>query len=248
MNLADLSAKDVLDENGLAEYEAGINFFFSELVELNTFLYLAEKIMQFPFNLFASGENTVFFSMVLKSFHDAIVLSITRLVTDQGKDWFTLNVFKNKVRELIKPEFKNQFDERLRRARFDKEVDSLLKKTRDLRVNRIAHTSNAFILSSIPLYRLSMNELSELRNALNFLLNTISFNTEYVMLPMSYNQIDTGGQPDIEEILDCLARNSHVLNLPENSLEEWRHSRLYLSEGDLSFLNQYRRKFNLPEV
>ena len=102
MSMSELNANDVMEENGLNEYEAGMQFFYSELVDLNTILYLAEKIVQFPFDLFAHRDNTIFFDMVMRSFHDSVLLITTRLVTDQAGDLFTLLRFKNKIRALIR--------------------------------------------------------------------------------------------------------------------------------------------------
>ena len=82
-----------------------MGFFFSELVDLNTIIYLAEQIVAFPFDLFASRDNQTFFSVVMASFYDSAILTITRLATDQKGDLFTLARFKNKVRDLVKEEY-----------------------------------------------------------------------------------------------------------------------------------------------
>jgi hypothetical protein len=43
-DLHNLDPKMVLREDALEEYDAGIGFFFSELVDLNTIIFLAEQI------------------------------------------------------------------------------------------------------------------------------------------------------------------------------------------------------------
>src|SRR6266480_5140676 len=126
MNISELSPKDVLEETALEEYDDGIGFFFSELVQLNTIIYLAEQIIRFPFDLFVPRDNQLFFTMVMDSFYDSAILTITRLVTDQKGDLYTLHRFKHRVRGLVKPEFKIAFDSRLRNARFDKDLRTLL--------------------------------------------------------------------------------------------------------------------------
>ncbi len=79
-----LGPTDVLQDGTFEEYEAGMGFFFSELVNLNTIIYLAEQIVAFPFDLFASRDDQRFFSVVMASFYDSAVLTVTRLATDQG--------------------------------------------------------------------------------------------------------------------------------------------------------------------
>ena len=99
MNISDTSPKDILEEGAFEGYDKGIGIFFSELVQLNAILYLAEKIVNFPFDLFAGRDNTIFFTIVMDSFYDSAIFTITRLTTDQKGDLFTLPRFKNRVRE-----------------------------------------------------------------------------------------------------------------------------------------------------
>ena len=253
MDISNLSAKDVLTEASLGEYEAGMEHFYFELVELNTIIYLAEQIVDFPFELFAHPDKTIFFSVLMRSFHDSVILTITRSATDQAGDLYTLPRFKNWVRDSIKPEFKDALDIRLRNARFDKGVRNLLERARELRVHRIAHTTRDFVSGSINLSRPNISELKELRDALNSLLDALSFNVEHMMLPIPYDPnvshpAGSNHKTDIEEILDRIARDSYILNMPEKNPERWRYRRASLNGDKLKILNQYRRKFNLPET
>ncbi|MDQ3584765.1 MAG: hypothetical protein M3407_03230 [Acidobacteriota bacterium] len=253
MGILNLSAKNVLEESGLHEYEAGMGFFYSELVELNTILYLAEQIVQFPFDLFTHRDDIIFFTIVMGSFHDSAILIITRLATDQAGDLFTLPRFKNRVRDWVKSKFKDAFDVRLREARFEAGVKSLFEKARELRRHRIAHTTQEFISGGVKLSRPNISELKELRDALNSLLDALSFNVEHMMLPIPYDPrvihpVESNHKTDIEKILDRIAKDSHILNMPEKNPERWRYRRSNLSEDKLKILNQYRRKFNLPEA
>ena len=73
------------------------------------------------------------------------------------------------------------------------------------------------------------------------------------MLPMQYSTrvvhpqgVDS--RTDIERILDAIARESPILNLPEQHADYWSIYREGLSERDLEMLNSYRTKFNLTKV
>jgi hypothetical protein len=250
MDITKLNAKDILEETRFNEYEAGMGFFFSELVELNTIIYLAEAIIEFPFDLFVGSDNTIFFGVVMRSFHNSVIITITRLATDIAGDLHTLPHFKTWVRDSMKPEFKSLFEDRLRTARFDHEVRRLLRKAKGLRDNRIAHTTQDFVSGSVTVYRPSISELRTMRNALNSLLDALSFNVEYIMLPIPYSANITPKRPtDIEEILDCIAKNSHLLNMPERYPERWSKRRAKLEKEDkLTIFNGYRRKFGLSET
>ena len=249
VDFSQLSARDVLADSGFEEYDAGTGFFFSELVELNTIIYLAEQILVFPFDLFVSRDDQTFFSMVMHSFHDSAILTITRLAADQAGDLFTLPRFKNRVRDLIKPEYKAAFDARLKEARFDSEAKTLLSKAKELRNHRISHTTRDFVAGNIQLFRPSISELRELRDALNSLLDALAFNVEYSMLPIPYNPGVLPRQTtDIESSLDGIAKNSFFLNMPERYPERWKYRRPSLNGDKLRLFNEYRRKFGLLEV
>ncbi|SRR6266481_10077370 len=65
MDISQLNPKDVLEDGAFEEYDAGMGFLFSDLVDLNTIIYLAEQIIAFPFDLFVSPDDQTFFSMVM---------------------------------------------------------------------------------------------------------------------------------------------------------------------------------------
>lgn len=252
MGIPGLQAKDILAEAGLGEYEKGMNFFYSELVKLNIILYLAECIINFPFNLFVFQDRTIFFTMVMQSFYDSAILIITRLATDRKGDPYTLRRFKNRVRELVKPEFKTLFEASLKKARFDATVRDLLNRAKQLR-DRIAHTTQDWILGKERISRLNIPELQALRNALNSLLDALSFEVKYNMLPLAYGPrvLPASGdkeKTDIEELLDCIARNSRLLNMPETHPDRWSRRRARLTGDQIKQVNHYRRKFNLSQV
>jgi len=70
---------------------------------------------------------------------------------------------------------------------------------------------------------------------------------EYAPNEMFINRPDNIS--DIEEILLMLARESNLLNMPEEKSECWRHFKENkISSKELAILNDYREKFGLPEV
>lgn len=253
MDISTLSAKDVLKNEGVKEYKDGMSFFYSELVELNTILYFNEQIVRFPFDLFVNPEDPIFFSIVIKCFRNSTILLVTRLATDQNENLFTLLSFKNKVRDWIRPEFREAFDLRLKTTRFDQTVKNLFDRAKNLRVHSIAHTSKEFVSGNIKLARLNIPELKKLSDALKCILDALSFNVEYMMLPIEYDlkithPLGTNYKTDIEKILDGIAMDSYILNMAEKNDEGWLHKRATMNEQELNILNKYGCKFNLPEM
>jgi hypothetical protein len=252
-NLSTFDAKNLLIEGALPEYEQGMKFFYLQLVRLNTTIYIVDQILNIQLDLFVELDKTVFFKTVVRNFFDAGLLVITRLATDQGDDKYTLIRFKNRVRELMKPEYANLFDERLRKSRFDKRTIAMLERAKRLRNERVGHTAQDVVLGISEGTRLSYSELRSLRDALNSLLAAISFNVDHLMLPVPYDprvQHPAGSnhETDIEELLDFVAMKSPWLNLPEKNPNKWKYQRARLTEDQISQINHYRRKLGLPEA
>jgi hypothetical protein len=113
-------------------------FFRDQLLELHTNTYLLEQILFFPIKLFV-GPDAFFFRQVIINFFDMSVLIIVKLTKDQGPGVYTLESFKNKVRQSVKPEYQTSFQERLRTQRFDQRTRALFEKAKRLRDQQIAH-------------------------------------------------------------------------------------------------------------
>jgi hypothetical protein len=244
--------EDVLESAALAEYQRGMSFFHLELASLNTILYLAEKIIEFPWNLLGRPEEN-FFNSVMKSFHESAVLIVTRLSSDQGMDPFTLPRFKNRVREWVKQAMRNEFDDHMKAARFDKTIETIVEKARDLRNHRYAHTAADFVAGKVKLYVPTLAELTKVKNALETLFAELSFDVEHGMLPLDYDpRVIHGGSrshtTDIEELLDSVAKNSYFFNMPEANANAWQFARTQLTAKDLAKLNSYRLRFGMPQV
>lgn len=254
MDFSKLGAKEVLIDDVLPEYERGMDFFYLEqLVPLNASIYIIERVLQFPFELFVNPEDTVFFRLLIDNFYTAGLLTITKLATDSGKDLYTILQFKNWVAQQVRAEFREDFHKYLKQAKFDKKTRDMFERARELRNTSGAHIKRDLVLGNLEQDRLSFAELKALRDALNSLLEILSFDRGHLMLPIPYHSdvmhpagIDS--RSDIERILDSLAKDSHILNLPEKNPDHWAAFRKNLSEVNLEAINKYRAKFGLPEV
>jgi hypothetical protein len=252
MDFSQLRANDVLMENAVAEYQRGMRFFYlDQLVPLNASIYIMEQILRFPLGLFTKPGQSLFLPLVVTNFSQAVLLTITRLATDKGGDLFTLLQFKNWVYSKVKPEYRTEFGQYLRRTRFDEETKALFRKARRVRDSQIAHIKTDVHFSEEDL--LAFEELKALRDSLNSILGVLSFGTGHMMLPVPYSPEvihpkGTDTRSDIEKILDAIARDSVILNLPETQPHHWAVFRDNLSEQDIRVLNGFRARFNLPEV
>jgi hypothetical protein len=253
MTFTQLSAHNVLAEGSLPEYERGMEFFYRELVFLNTDIFIVEQILRFPLSLFATQDNTIFFGRVVDNFLNSGLLIVTKIATDNGPDLYTIRGFRNRLFQLVRPEYQTDFRDILRQSRFDQNTEDILGRARELRNGRIAHATQALAFQIPEQDRIDFAELVQLRDALNAQLDALSFNTEHMMLPIPYNsrvERRAGGNhsTDIEEVLDAIARNSTLLNMPEQEPQDWSFQRAALTGSQINHLNHYRRKFKLSEV
>jgi hypothetical protein len=252
IDLSSLDAKEVIREDDFSEYDKGMEFFFLQLVRLNETIFIADQIVKAPLH-FVEPNKKVFFNVVLRNFFDAGLLIITRLATDQGKDLYTLTHFKNRVRELVRPEYVGAFTEKLKRNKFDTRTAALLERARNLRDERVGHTIRDVALGEADGAHLDFSELKSLRDALNLLLKALSFNADHMMLPIPYDPRvqhpkRNNYKTDIEELLDYIISNSVLLNAPERNPALWEQCRTGFAENDVELINRYRKKYGLSSV
>ena len=253
---ADTEASIILNAGALTEYEQGMAFLYHFLVELNVNIYLVEQILRFPLKLFLIeevAEKNIFLSHFIDNTMYMSILSITRLVADDTSDVFTIPTFQQNLLKNIRPEYQAAYKERLRDNRFsDPQIRSIRDRAKVFRNKRLAHLTQDFFREAyddtIERTHIYFPEIKDLCEKLNQCFSNLGFGREYRMLPTCYSSDRPGYKSDIEEILDGIAKNSHILSLPETSPERWQIVRSTLTQGDLRQLNQYRKKFNMPDV
>lgn len=244
----------VLQEDKLGEYNRGMHIFHNRLIELHLNVYVLEKLVDFPLHLFL-GPDLFFFRQVrLNCFH-ASILIVTSLLTDRGDGVCTLLMFRDRLsRDLLKPEYRTAFLRNLQTIRFRQRTHSLQQRSRRLRNQEIAHLLvREAIISDREIERqpFALRDLQTLRDALRELFRALSFNATYAMFPPGYSDdaLANGGLPtDIERLLTMIAEQSPLLRLPETDPTRWQERKRTLSREQMSTINHYRNKLQLPEV
>jgi len=206
-------------------------------------------------------EDKIFLGHAVAIFMDDALMTVYKLVVD-NKNSYTMQQLKNKIAPkdrrkvgFIKDEYKDSFAERIDELDFNNETIQLRKMVKDLRNDRVGHSTRDWVLgkSAVPL--LGLNEFRDLISATRRMYSALCFNTHRTLLPISYDPAVThpnygDNRPDIEKILDFLARESLVLNMPEHDIPPgaWAEQRKRLTPKELEQINYYRKKFNLPEA
>ena len=245
--------EDVLKRELLSEYRAKMTEFHLRLISLKVDLFIVQKIVDFPLGMFTVLEGGLFLTRVVQNFGLMAVLKITAMATDQGSDARTLTKFKDFMDLAIKDEFRDEYRQLLKGVKFGTRTRSLLKKAKTLRDTQIAHPLRDPAVELEPDEIMTFSEVKLLADELVRLFEVASFSSEYHYLPVSYDPrvrhpAGSDYRPDIEKLLDCIARESSVIRTPEEHPEMWPYRRERWSQTKIDRFNDYRRKFGLPEV
>ncbi len=256
-NRIEWSESKLLDPEWLEEYRRKREALYDDLVLLNSNLYIMDKIAGFPFDLFEPLSKT-FWDCIFVSMVETNVSIIYRIAIDNHKDVLTLpNLMDDIPNHLQAQEARNEFlsrrDELMFKKRFRESTDYFLKE----RHNHIAHfnlRANTEITAEGIQRRGQIT--SRMRHAcelLNSLFDLISLGLGHAKLLHNYNPgitypADMDSRTDIEVVLDRIAQDSALLNMPEQRRDFWPHYRRNLSESEMEKLNKYRKKFGLPPV
>ncbi|MHB1559669.1 MAG: hypothetical protein ACYC61_19650 [Isosphaeraceae bacterium] len=245
------AAEDILKPEELDRYRSEMRYFHDHLSVLHHNLYFVQQIADFPFDLFVHPAEDLFLRFVADNFLQVSILDITKLTTDSGGDAHTLRQFNTFMNGAVRDEYLDEYRNVLREARFTPRTNDLIDRAKALRDRQIAH-SIAPRRGERPVH-LSFGEIREIAQELTKLFEIAAFDAEYHYLTVAYNPAvrrPMGGdhRPDIERILDGVARDSPVLRLPESNPIAWEHSSERRSDAWMSTLNRYRRKLGLPEV
>ncbi|GAH17866.1 unnamed protein product, partial [marine sediment metagenome] len=116
-----LTEKEIILPEYFKDYKGGMEFFHNELTTLNTNIFIINKIIKFPFDIFCYPDDRTFFSMVINNFFEYSIIIISRLFKDTGNNCFTLPEFKKRIiLKYIKPEYKKDFISRIKEVNFKK--------------------------------------------------------------------------------------------------------------------------------
>jgi AbiU2 len=250
-NFKEKEPADILKADALERHAAETRYFHDKLSALHHNIFIVQHIADFPVDLFTMPGSDYFLQLVADNFLQMAVLQVTKLTTDSGGDAHTLRHFKNFMSSAVKDEYQADYREVLKKAKFKPRVESLIQKAKRLRDTQIAHSVAP--VPGDPIDVLAFSEIKEIVTELTNLFEVASFSIEYRYLIIAYDPTvrhpaGADPRPDIERILDGIARESSVLHLPETNPMAWPFSRQSWPPGRLEVFNRYRRKFGLPEA
>ena len=249
---------DILAPEHVEEYKNGMAFLYRELKNLHVNIYLIETILQFPLKLFTDDipDRAIFLSYFLDNAIDKCILIIANLIATRSRnsrDIYSLRTFQARLVELVKSEYKQTFEERMQENELDAHASDIYRRIKRLRDKQIVHLTKDYYAEcyddTLAKTHLYIKEIKALCEKLYVWFHNLSFGCEYVMLyPCYWDDQPRGRRSDIEEILNGIAHDSYILDMPERDPDQWAYLHPTLSQDDLDHLNEYRKKFGMLAV
>ncbi len=178
------------------------------------------------------------------------VITVTRLIVDQDS---LIRKFKGKVMQNITDsDVKQQLQDAIRKIKFESRVDAVKPAFAYARNNYLAHLDvennlTASSQSSSP--SIGFDEVDEAVSITIDLFNLLCFETGFYLWQIDYAEARRNSETtDIDILLHELAQGSHILHMPEDHPEMWVQLKVKYSADEIAKLNEYRSKFNLPEM
>jgi len=249
--------EEVFKGNYARHYRSDLDVIWGEVVQLNVYAFLAQKIVAFRSDLFQFKFNH-FWEYSLDSLFDSTVEIIFKIAYDRGKRRFTLRAFAEKIKEnLAEERYKAEFNSTLRNTDFDGKLGKFEDVIQAQRHSRIAHFNHDYntkperkdwehrkkIFGNIP----------TIVDLVNSFFDALCISRHLEKTPFEYytgrkSITEDDDRPDIDILLDWVAQNSPLLRMKEEQPDFWRDYRLGLKPEDIKEINRYRRKFGKPEV
>ena len=157
----------------------------------------------------------------------------------------------------MRPEYEQAVRARLGAVHFHVRTRAVRSKVRAVRDDLIAHlvvgTGESGCLAAPKHPGVTLAELKALRDDIVSLFDALSFGCGYHTWVLQYSpQVthpkDTDARSDVERVLDSVARDSAVFNLPEAEPEYWPIAKAALGAEAVQRLNAYRKRMGFPEA
>lgn len=249
-----LESEKIINSTYLNMYKKNMKTIQFQIVELNTNIFLLNKIIEFPFTIFnQNNSESIFWENTLKLLFESCVLIIWRvsIESDKKDKILPINKLKSQIYQNLKSQsFKDIFDHEAPSIDFRFKYPKIKQKVEQIRHNLIAHINEkAYGLERrVPQYGISLSEIEALCKEIDTLFKYLCFKNEIGTLPLSISKYVEQGNTDIDHIFDSLVKTSVILHMPENEPDYWPYYKQNFAPKDLEIFNKYRIKFNLPKV
>lgn len=224
------------------QFERELDQLYKQVVQLNTNLYVLEKIEAFPLDWLTSPLDP-FWDQTRLALAESSLMIIRRIAVDADGAAITLR----SVRDLIS----RGLMDGPRRERFfrdskgmDKALNDIAKRVKPLIDNRLAHLNRDLNAPMTPEQRrmgaVTIKELCEIRDTIKGVFTVLCIDCGRSLLPSAYSPL-MNRQPDhrtdIERLLELVILDNELVKMPE---EHWIHSSDILPDKVRELIQSFR--------
>lgn len=251
----EVKVQDVIAPEHLKIYEKERETIWNQLIFTQNNITIINKILDFPFELFIAPGAATFWTLTSKAFFDSTILTLWTIIAD-SKGEFNLHRFHNKImnnwrRIDIDTKVQKRLNEDLKKVGFSKRIEKLATEINEIRSHHIAHLDYETKIGIVNQVKYNM-PLSRLNDALNTayeLFSILCFEQGHALhlwdyTPRPQSQIY---KTDIDELLDCVAQNSHWFHSENPYLKDIRYKEFQqLPEEKQQVLLEWKTRLGIP--
>ena len=254
MGIRQMTSAEVLKETWLSTYNQEMFPIATQLTQLNCNLHIMKKIASFPFTELGEIVND-FWYLTCASMFETNVMIVWRLV-DPKKNVHSISNLRSKIANNLKNDgLRVEFEALTEKAEFDTKVVDIREKVKVIRHNRFAHSQITWIVKQEPLLidedSLPISDLEAMASTLSDLYDLLCFGEKRSLYLRDYdpNVMHPGKahRSDIERVLDSVAKDSSLVNMPERDIA-WPYLKKLLDPSELRIMLHFRKKFGLSDV
>ncbi len=252
MNLAEMQPEDLIVSSWHESYEDQIEAIREELVRLNASLFILEELLTSQLVL---PESIYFWGLIEYSLFEACTMIAWRVSVDSSSEnGLTLRQIKNGVFQHLKAdEYRNEFRKILREKNFEAVVEKIEPTIGEIRHNYIAHFNLEKHIYLTPEQKtLRVSDLRKITDELNAFFKVLCFGHTRMIMPLEYQpdfrRPKLNRLADVQKVLATLAKDNHLLNMPEQSPDQWAVTRQKMKPDDLDLIHEYRIRLGLSSA
>jgi len=252
--LHDRQPEEVLLPEHLETYRKQHSDIYQRIVQLHHTIISLERIIDFPFQSLCSPSEMTFWDTVHWNFVHMGVVLLSGLIDDKASGAHDLDQFRTRIFEQwIRPGFRDEYRNQRIRTELSSVHRSILDRVKKMRNKIVVHREleRASLLPLTSVSGILVRELRELFDAVERQFRACCFCPDVRTTSRDYETTVVDGKrkpTSLDNILDCVARNSKLVNQPEETGQYWAVLREHVSADELRVMNEYRRKFAKSEA
>jgi hypothetical protein len=247
----EIKAEDILETTYVGEYRKQLEALWIQLVSINANLFYIEKLESFRFDIFLNVDDGYYWQITKNALLEACISGIYRVGLDTGEDFLSLLKFRSNVFKHLRKDVGIELRKKIGSVKFEGELKEVERKIRDIRHHFYGHLQYDTHVNpdTMPPMLVNLAEIKHVFAELVRLFHQLGF-AEFWSLwyPCHSENRRKNNDTDIDHLLDSVAKNSQLLNSPENNPDLFRLIREDMKAEEIQVLNAYRRKFGLPEI